>query len=114
IFISVVLPAPFSPRSPTISPRRRSKLTTSLASRDPNLLVMPRSRRTISGSAPTGAGGGSARFRFFVVDLDNKCPALDLFLARLDFGFHVGCNLILKGAQRRQAAAVISHEGIDT
>src|SRR5215216_2172844 len=114
MFISVVLPAPFSPRSAIISPRRRSKLTASLASRDPNLLVMPRSRRTSSGSALTGAGVTSARFRFFVVDLDNKGPALDLFLARLDFGFHIGWNLILKRAERRQAAAAMLHERIDT
>src|SRR5262245_51817365 len=48
MFISVVLPAPFSPSSPTTSPRRTSKVMPSLATSGPNRLVMPVSRRTVS------------------------------------------------------------------
>src|SRR5437763_7096562 len=46
MFISVDLPAPFSPSSAWISPRRRSKSTASFASTPGNCFVMPRSSRT--------------------------------------------------------------------
>ena len=48
-FISVDLPAPFSPRMPWISPRRSDRCTSSQASTAPKRLVMP------SSSAAAGA-----------------------------------------------------------
>src|SRR4026207_314635 len=111
MFINVVLPAPFSPRRPMISPRRSSILTVSLARREPKRLVISLSRRTISGSAALARG--SAGLRLFVVDLDNKRPAFDFFLACLDLGLHIGWHLILEGAKRREAAAAVLHEGVN-
>src|SRR3981189_3711557 len=53
MFISVDLPAPFSPRSACTSPLRRSKFTWSLASTPGNRLVIPRSSRR--GASAIGA-----------------------------------------------------------
>src|SRR5689334_4453854 len=53
MFISVDLPAPFSPRSACTSPGARSKLTWSLASTPGNRLVIPRSSR--SGASDIGS-----------------------------------------------------------
>src|SRR4029453_7670712 len=54
-FISVVLPAPFSPRSAWTSRRRRSRSIESLATIPGKRLVIPRSSRTgLSGSAIAG------------------------------------------------------------
>src|SRR5438093_12401743 len=50
MFISVDLPAPFSPSRACTSPRRRSKSTSSLASTPGNRFVMPRSSRTAGAS----------------------------------------------------------------
>src|SRR5918996_5554170 len=60
IFISVDLPAPFSPRSTCTSPRRSSKLTWSLASTPGNRLVIPRSSRTTGRSLIRARFYGSA------------------------------------------------------
>src|SRR5689334_20776688 len=48
MFISVDLPAPFSPRSACTSPRRTSNDTSSLATTPGNSLRMPRISRTSS------------------------------------------------------------------
>src|SRR4249919_1955645 len=62
MFISVDLPAPFSPRSACTSPRRRSKSMWSLASTPGNCLVIPRSSSTRGSSAiRVILGGGRAR-----------------------------------------------------
>src|SRR5690349_7764165 len=50
MFISVDLPAPFSPSSACTSPLRRSKLTWSFASTPGNRFVMPRISRTVEAS----------------------------------------------------------------
>ena len=52
MFISVLLPAPFSPSSAWTSPARRSKSTWSLATTPGNALTMPRASRA---GAATGA-----------------------------------------------------------
>ena len=46
MFISVVLPAPFSPSKATISPRRTPNRTSLFARSDPYRLVSPRASRT--------------------------------------------------------------------
>src|SRR5687768_1915936 len=112
MFISVVLPAPLSPKSAMISPRRNSMLIESLARSAAKRLVIPPSRSTTSGS-----GDGDmelARFRLFVVDFDNKRPALDLFLARLDLALHLVWNFIVESPKRRKAAATVLHERVDS
>src|SRR5215210_1900832 len=50
MFISVDLPAPFSPRSACTSPWRRSKSTSSLATTPGNRFVTPRISRTVEAS----------------------------------------------------------------
>src|SRR5947199_654102 len=55
MFISVDLPAPFSPRSAWTSPSRRSKSMWSLARMPGNRFVIPRSSRT----GPSSMGGDS-------------------------------------------------------
>src|SRR5436309_10366308 len=50
MFISVDLPAPFSPSSAWTSPRRRSKSTRSSATTPGNRFVMPRISRTVAAS----------------------------------------------------------------
>ena len=52
IFISVDLPAPFSPTSPCTSPRRRVKSTPVSAVTPPNVLPIPDSSRI--GGRPLG------------------------------------------------------------
>src|SRR5437763_10570445 len=70
MFISVDLPAPFSPSSACTSPSRRSKSTWSFASTPGNRFVMPRNSRTdvsVGAAATSGdsrekeEGGPSAR-----------------------------------------------------
>src|SRR5450631_1199158 len=72
-FIKVLLPAPFSPSSAWISPGSTVRSMWSLATRDPNLLVMPRS----SSFTPTSVGivrpGGTPRGR--VADPPPRCRA---------------------------------------
>ena len=55
----VVLPAPFGPSRPKISPRRTSKLTWSTAVKAPNLRTRSRTSMTISSALPSGATGRS-------------------------------------------------------
>src|SRR5919197_4908539 len=67
MFISVDLPAPFSPRRACTSPRRRSKSTPSFATTPGNLFVIDRSSRTgtsaIRDDSTTGSRGRSRRRR---------------------------------------------------
>ena len=56
IFIVVVLPQPFDPRKPKISPRLIVKLTLSTAVKSPNRRVRPRA--TMTGSSSSAARGG--------------------------------------------------------
>ena len=56
-FTNVVLPAPFGPRTPRISPRRIVRSTPSTAARPPNFFVMPVATRMGSpGIARRGRG----------------------------------------------------------
>src|SRR6476619_3244173 len=55
MFIRVLLPAPFSPSKAWISPERRSKSTSSLATMPGKALTMPR-----ASSAGTAGGTGAA------------------------------------------------------
>ncbi len=61
IEIVVVLPAPFGPRSPYVSPAAISKPTPPTARRLPNVLRRPAQRRTGSPGAAPAVQGGTAR-----------------------------------------------------
>src|SRR6187200_759254 len=58
MFISVDLPAPFSPTMACTVPRRTVRWMLSLATTPGNLLVMPTSSTAISPAATCGAAGG--------------------------------------------------------
>ena len=60
IFIVVVLPQPFGPRNPKISPRSMVKLTRSTAVKSPKRQV--RSRAVMTASWSSGLRGGTAEF----------------------------------------------------
>src|SRR6266581_9173824 len=60
-FMSVVLPAPFSPSSASTSPGYSCRSTWSLATSPPNLLTMPRASRTGSDADIGDAVGGRRR-----------------------------------------------------
>ena len=66
-FISVDLPAPFSPRRQWTSPSRTSRFTPSTATNEPNLLVMPANsslmgvRGDLRGPRPSRAGTSLGR-----------------------------------------------------
>src|SRR5215217_6848992 len=113
MFISVDLPAPFSPRRALTSPARRSKSTLSFARTPGNCLVMCRSSRT-GGSAiprdpnegrrPVRTGGGGcpppprSACRCGGVLLDRLGDALDLagleqLELRVDLGLDRGGDL---------------------
>src|SRR5262245_46174534 len=62
IFISVLLPAPFSPTRPWISPGRSAKSTPRSASTPPKVLPIPLSSRR--GEAPSGMAGSDQEMVF--------------------------------------------------
>ncbi len=51
MLIVVVLPAPFGPRNPKVSPRKTSNSTPATATRSPNRFSSPRTEMTESGVA---------------------------------------------------------------
>src|SRR3954451_13991154 len=53
MFMSVVLPAPFSPSRPWISPRLIARVMSEFAVRRPNRFVMPTRRRSGTPEAPS-------------------------------------------------------------
>src|SRR3954454_4416665 len=78
MFISVDLPAPFSPSSACTSPRRRSKSTASFARTPGKRFVMPRSSRT--GGSVVAANSGDSR----EIEGGRACePALRWFVRAL-------------------------------
>src|SRR3954452_22919654 len=85
MFISVVLPAPFSPSSACTSPRRRSRSMWSLATVPGKILVIPRSSRTFAASAAIRAilGGELDPTPLNRPPLELDC-CLDLDLAACD------------------------------
>src|SRR4029453_854714 len=99
MFISVDLPAPFSPRSACTSPLRRSKSTPSFATTPGKRLVIPLSSRR--GASAMGAGSvrggtspplteGSLVHRVRDVELGGD----DLLLVLLDGVDHILRNLV--------------------
>src|SRR5581483_11279567 len=85
MFISVDLPAPFSPRRACTSPARTSKSTRSFATTPGKRLVIPRTSRTGASAAiardSTGVGGGPPPSRVLRLELDD---GLDLDLPGRD------------------------------
>src|ERR1044072_2674327 len=104
MFISVVLPAPFSPSSARISPRRSSRSIASFATKAPKRLPMPASVRT---SGWLSADKRSGRFGLGVVDVDAEHAVEDLLLFFLDELHHVGRHHLLV---HHEARAVMRHE----
>src|SRR5436305_2103495 len=104
MFISVDLPAPFSPSRACTSPRRRSKLTASLARTPGKRFVMPRSSRTGGSESTTVEGdsrendGGRARW-----------PALRTAMSRVLLDLHR--RLDLAGDDLRAKRVDLLHEG---
>src|ERR671911_577962 len=70
MFISVDLPAPFSPRRAWISPRRSSRSTPSLAVTAPKRLTMPRSSRASSAAPDVEDAVGAGLERVVLPRLD--------------------------------------------
>src|SRR5882672_10124898 len=110
MFISVVLPAPFSPTSPWIEPRATTRSTSRFAAFVPKLLLMPRSSTAgtlpslvgagIVGAPIVGAAGLARLGRHVVGDLD--LAGDDVGLGGLELGRH------LRGDQR----GVVGIDGI--
>src|SRR3954468_5530513 len=88
MFISVVLPAPFSPTMPWIEPRRTVRSTSLLARTAPNRLAIPRS---VTAGAPSVTA--FALFRRVVGDLDGAGD--DCGPRRLDARQHRGSDELL-------------------
>src|SRR5579863_2445303 len=127
-FISVVLPAPFSPSSARISPGSTVRSMWSLATRSPKRLVMPRSSsfkrrlhsrrvrrrprsaaRTLRPGPPTGqtlCAERSARSHRALGGRDDLA-ALDLGLERVELGHQRGRHLAREVVERRQHRAAI-------
>src|SRR5215211_7585180 len=89
MFISVDLPAPFSPRSACTSPLRRSKSTPSLATTPGKRLVIPlSSRRGASAMGEGSVRGGTSPPLTHVLLVDRvrdvEFPVDDLLLVLLD------------------------------
>src|SRR5215211_6446408 len=109
MFISVVLPAPFSPSSARISPRRSSRSMPWLATSAPNRLPIPDSERTMGalGSAATCLSGRRLRLR--IIDVDAEHAVQDLLFLVLDELHHVGRHELVVD---REARAAMRHEAV--
>src|SRR4029453_2172878 len=105
-FIRVVLPAPFSPSRQWISPGVMSRSMESLATRSPNLLVIPRSRRPASA---TGAelGVTSQSCRRLRLRLDRDLAAGDVSLERVQLRLQFRRNLGIEVVEGRQPGAIV-------
>src|SRR5215469_4751443 len=123
-FISVVLPAPFSPSSARISPGCTTRSMPSLATRPPKRLVMPRSssftrpppsRTPQTALRPAGRLGHKAadrltQYLLSVRDLDRalrewlNLAALDLRLERVQLGLQRGRDVELVERSKHRAA----------
>src|SRR5262245_4926013 len=105
MFISVVLPAPFSPRRPRISPRSRTRSMSALARTRPKLFEMPRiSMRGVAMTRPASVGD-----RRGLVDVDAEIALEDLLPALLDEVLHLGGQLRLEGVIGREIGAALAH-----
>src|SRR6266545_2873887 len=120
MFMRVVLPAPFSPRSARISPSSTSRSTSSLATTPGKRLVIPlNSSRT--GRLPSGqrkAYGGRREFSRrppsctlqvlqVVLGIDGDGPSDDPLLELIDLAAELGGDLALEVVVRRDADAVV-------
>src|SRR3954470_9921537 len=97
--MSVDLPAPFSPSSAWISPRRSSKSIASFATSEPNRLVIPRSSRARASPDIGRSVSVLLHFRRDVGDV----AVLDLVAGRGDLGL----ELRARGRDLADARAVV-------
>src|SRR5262245_44710590 len=102
MFIRVVLPAPFSPSSPRISPRSSVRSMSSLARRPAKLFEMPR-------ISISGAGIGSVGGRRRLVDIDAEGAVEDLPLLLLHQFLHIRRQLLLEDMIGREIGAALGH-----
>src|SRR5690606_7266990 len=112
MFISVVLPAPFSPSRATTSASLRSKDTASFATSVPKRLVIPDRRRTggrafmhgrplRSDRSSARLRNGSGRLRLAVVDRHGEGAFPDRLLLFGNQRLHLVRNVVLERSERR-------------
>src|SRR3712207_6810625 len=107
-FIRVDLPAPFSPSRQWISPGTMSRSMLSLATRDPNRLVMPRSWRPLpvpaAGAEMASAVTSGGRLR---LGLDLDLARDDVGLQGVDLGLEIRRDLGIEIVVGRQPGALV-------
>src|SRR6476659_11146957 len=123
--MSVLLPAPFSPRSAWISPGSTVRSMWSLATRPPNLLVMPRSSSFtpyLRGDRTTGSStkGEGCALPLRAVSASLRCARRldrdgavdDAGIDRRQIGLHARRHLALELVERRETGATVG-QGAD-
>src|SRR5438046_3966146 len=100
MFMSVVLPAPFSPSSAWISPSSTTRSTWSLATTPRNRLVIP-SSSSFRAPYPRVCSG------LVVLGVDRDRSVLDALLDGVDLGLQVGRHLALEVVVRRDSHAAV-------
>src|SRR5436305_2184293 len=122
MFISVDLPAPFSPRSAWISPGSTTRSMWSLATRSPKRLVMPRSSSLRASSQrvaecrrpPTGAGGRRAASLRLCRRDHLHLTADDVLLELGQLALQVGRHLAVELVEVGQLDAVVGERADGT
>src|SRR4029450_5001512 len=114
MFISVLLPAPFSPSRQWISAGSITRSMASLATSEPNRLVSPASSRCMADSLPESRRTpGSAGPRPLPLGLrlrlrgDGDLAGDDVGLDLVDLGLQLGRDLAVELVVRRQAGAAV-------
>src|SRR5918994_331904 len=109
-FIRVDLPAPFSPSRQWISPGTMSRSMASLATSDPNRLVIPRRQRPVPASAagdvPRAISVPKLSLRLGL-GLDLDLAADDVRLQGVELGLELGGHLAVELVERRETGALV-------
>src|SRR5712691_775214 len=101
--MSVVLPEPFSPRSPTMVRGGTTRSIPRLARTGPYDFVMPCMRSIVAPCAlrSEGTAGSGAAARVVLGRLDPELAGRDLLLHRLELGGHAGGHRRIERTVRR-------------